>query len=75
MRELCAKGEPQTIGRPAGPKAKGHKTPKTGTLPHMRTSVGDKMVTAATEGNRKRAKHLRKVRATKIRAAKNSVQV
>jgi hypothetical protein len=75
MRQLCAIGETQTIGRPAGPKAKGHKTPKTGTLPYVRHSVGDRMGASATVGNAARAKDLRKARAKKIRAAKNSVSL
>lgn len=38
-REFSRKGSPQYIGRPQGPKAKGHKTPATGTLPYVRFSV------------------------------------
>lgn len=38
-KKECAKGHAQYIGRPQGPKAKGHKTPATGTLPYMRYSV------------------------------------
>lgn len=73
QRALAANGMPQTIGRPAGPKAKGHKTPATGTLPVMRRSVGDRLSQTPTAQNKRRAKHLRAARATKIRAAKNSV--
>lgn len=75
MRQLCAVGEIQTIGRPGGPKAKGHKVPQTSVLPYVRVSVGDKLGQSATPANAKRAKHLRKARAAKIRAAKNSVNV
>lgn len=39
QRELKSTGEKQYIGRPAGPKAKGAKVPKTSTLPIMRFSV------------------------------------
>lgn len=73
QRQLARTGMPQTIGRPGGPKAKGHKTPATGTLPYVRRSVADRLSQTPTELNARRAKHLRKARATKIRAAKNSV--
>ena len=73
--ELSVKGSAQYIGRPAGPKAKGHKTPKTGNLPYMRHSVGDRLATEPTAGNKARAKHLRKIRNAKIRAAKTSVAI
>lgn len=38
-REFCKSGSGQFIGRPQGPKAKGHKTPATGNLPYIRSSV------------------------------------
>lgn len=37
-REIISGGN-QYIGRPQGPKAKGHKTPATGILPYTRFSV------------------------------------
>ena len=38
-KEFSVTGNPQYIGRPQGPKAKGHKTPATGVLPYTRFSV------------------------------------
>lgn len=39
QRNLALNGDSQYIGRPQGPKAKGHKTPATGILPYIRSSV------------------------------------
>ena len=38
-QEFARNGNPQYIGRPQGPKAKGHKTPATAVLPYTRFSV------------------------------------
>lgn len=56
-----------------GVKAKGYKTPATGNLPHMRSSVIPNGNTVPTVANAKRAKSLATARRTKIKAAKNSV--
>jgi hypothetical protein len=73
-RELIANGTRQTIGRPGGPKAKGHKTPATGTLPYIRSSVIPNGNMLPTVSNAKRAKSLATARKRKIRAAKTSVE-
>lgn len=72
-REFCSKGSGQFIGRPQGPKAKGHKTPATGITPVIRSSVIPNGNSQVTPGNAARAKSLKAARAAKIKAAKNSV--
>ncbi len=74
-RVLCDSGELQTIGRPAGPKAKGHKTPATGILPYTRFSVATRGSGEATAINSARAKDLRAARNKSARAAKTSVAI
>jgi len=71
--EYSRNGSPQYIGRPAGPKAKGHKTPATGILPYVRFSVIPNGNATPTPGNAARAKDLASARRKAIRAAKNSV--
>ncbi|SRR6266496_1881045 len=72
-RDQAVKGASQYIGRPGGPKAKGHKTPATGILPLTRFSVIPNGASNATHFNALRARDLRKARNKAIRAAKNSV--
>lgn len=38
-KDFSLNGSGQYIGRPQGPKAKGHKTPATGILPYTRFSI------------------------------------
>lgn len=75
QKGLSLSGEFQTIGRPAGPKAKGHYIPAIRVFPVTRFSVIPSGNSVATVLNSARAKDLRKARNKAARAAKTSVSL